>query len=301
MVKLKSKKGFWSGVKRIVLIIMILFFGSSLFFTVFYKFIPPPLTPLMLFLFYQPAKSDKTLKLQKNWVNLKNISDYMPAAVVTCEDQNFLSHHGFDFNAIKKAQKHNAKSKKKRGASTISQQTAKNVFLWPERSYFRKAMEVYFTVLIELIWGKKRIMEVYLNVIEMGDGIYGVDKAAEVYFNKRASDLSKRQCALIAVCLPNPIKMKPNKLTGYRLRRLSWAMRQMNYFYPVELNRKKRKKLDADNMHKYIPSKKQMIDPDPIDVKPEEFLEPENPVLPGEVFEELSDSVKTEFPDSLNN
>ncbi len=131
----------------------------------------------------------------------------MPVAVMASEDQRFLLHHGFDFNAIQSAAKHNAKGGKVHGASTISQQVAKNVFLWPGRSYVRKGFEAYFTFLIELVWSKQRIMEVYLNSIEMGDGIYGVDAVAEYHFEKDAKDLFRDECARIAATLPNPIKM----------------------------------------------------------------------------------------------
>jgi len=179
MRKKKNKTGIFGKLKRLFMWFLIIFFGSTIFVTLLYKFIPPPLTPLMVIRTFQQIKSDKKITLKKDWVSLKNISNYMPSAVIACEDQNFLSHKGFDLEAIKKAQKHNTKSKRKRGASTISQQTAKNVFLWPKRSWVRKGLEVYFTVLIEIIWGKKRIMEVYLNIIETGDGIYGVEKAAE--------------------------------------------------------------------------------------------------------------------------
>ena len=146
------------------------------------------------------------LKMHHHWVPMDDISRHMPVAVMASEDQRFLLHHGFDYNAIEKAAVHNIKNKtgKKRGASTITQQTAKNVFLWPGRSWVRKGFEVYFTALIELIWSKQRIMEVYLNSIEMGDMIYGVDAVARYHFGKTASELSRSECALIAATLPNP-------------------------------------------------------------------------------------------------
>lgn len=298
MPQQKKRKKIALKVRKIIFWVVIVFFSSTIFFTLLYKFIPPPVTPLMIIRMFEQVKAKKPLKLEKNWVSLKDISGYMPAAVITCEDQNFLTHKGFDIEAIKKAKKHNEKSKKKRGASTISQQTAKNVFLWPKRSWFRKGMEVYFTLLIEGIWGKRRIMEVYLNVIETGDGIYGVDKAAEIYFGKSAKTLNKREAALIAVCLPNPLKMKPNNLTGYRLKRLSWALRQMNYFYPVEFNRKKRK--DAVNKYQRFvrPGPKPDIDPDPLDENPEKFLNEET-ILPGDVIEEFSDPDDNQEADTL--
>jgi len=148
----------------------------------------------------------KELKLKKSWISLKEMGPVMPLAVIASEDQNFEEHFGFDFKAIKKAGTYNSKhhGKKKKGASTISQQTAKNVFLWPSRSWIRKGFEVYFTFLIELFWSKKRIIEVYLNVIEMGDGIYGIEKASQTYFQKETRKLSIIQAARIAAILPNP-------------------------------------------------------------------------------------------------
>jgi len=197
--------------------------------TLVYRFIPPPLTPLMLIRLTEQVKDREPLKLQKNWVSMKNISPAMPLAVMASEDQNFLKHFGFDLKSIEKARQHNKRGKRVRGASTISQQTAKNVFLWPQRSWVRKGLEVYFTVLIEMLWGKKRIMEVYLNVIETGNGIYGVDKASQIYFGRKAVDLNRRQAALIAVSLPNPRKFNPGNPSGYIYGRQSWALRQMGY------------------------------------------------------------------------
>lgn len=218
--------------------ILIFFFASTIFVTLVYKWIPPPVTPLMLIRLVEQKKSDEKLKLAKDWTRLENISRSMPLAVVVCEDQNFMKHHGFDLESIKKAKKENKAGKRQRGASTISQQTAKNVFLWPKSSWVRKGFEVYFTSLIELIWGKERIMEVYLNVIEMGDGIYGAEKASQIYFKKSAKDLNRNQAALIAVCLPNPRKMSPVKVTNYRVRRQVWALRQMTYFDYLDFEKK---------------------------------------------------------------
>jgi monofunctional biosynthetic peptidoglycan transglycosylase len=170
------------------------------------------------------------MKCEKNWVANEKISNKLELAVVCSEDQNFLNHHGFDFTAIKKAMKHNEKSKRVRGASTISQQTAKNVFLWQGRSWIRKGFEVYFTFLIETFWSKERILEVYLNVIEMGDGIYGAEAASQAYFNKPASKLNSSQAALIAAVLPNPIKYSAKKPGPFIHRRQQWIIRQMNYW-----------------------------------------------------------------------
>jgi len=175
------------------------------------------------------ASEGKEIKMQHKWIPLEKMSPYMPVAVMAGEDQRFLKHHGFDFKEIKNAAKRNrGNSKRKYGASTISQQTAKNVFLWPDRTWVRKGFESYFTVLIELLWSKQRIMEVYLNSIEMGDGIYGVDAVAEHHFNKTPDSLSRSDCALIAATIPNPIiysSKSPSNYTQKRQRRIEHEMR----------------------------------------------------------------------------
>ena len=196
---------------------IILFLTTSILAVVAYRFIPVYITPLMVIRCFEKGE----LKMHHHWVQMDDISRHMPVAVMASEDQRFLLHHGFDYNAIEKAAVHNIKNKtgKKRGASTITQQTAKNVFLWPGRSWIRKGFEVYFTALIELIWSKQRIMEVYLNSIEMGDMIYGVDAVARYHFGKTASELSRSECALIAATLPNPIRFSSKAPSGYvRLR-----------------------------------------------------------------------------------
>ena len=196
---------------------IILFLATSILTVVAYRFIPVYITPLMVIRCFEKGE----LKMHHHWVAMDDISRHMPVAVMASEDQRFLLHHGFDYNAIEKAAVHNIKNKtgKKRGASTITQQTAKNVFLRPGRSWVRKGFEVYFTALIELIWSKQRIMEVYLNSIEMGDMIYGVDAVARYHFGKTASDLSRSECALIAATLPNPIRFSSKAPSGYvRLR-----------------------------------------------------------------------------------
>ena len=164
-----------------------------------------------------------------SWVSLDDMSASMPVAVMASEDQRFLIHHGFDFDAIQQAAKHNKTSKRKHGASTISQQMAKNVFLWPGRSWTRKGFEVYFTALTELFWSKQRIMEVYLNSIEMGDGIYGVQAVAHQHFNKDARDLSRAECALIAATLPNPRKFSSKDPSAYMRKRQGQIQHQMKF------------------------------------------------------------------------
>jgi monofunctional glycosyltransferase len=177
----------------------------------------------------------KKNNLHHEWIPIEQISPYLIQAVVATEDNRFMIHHGIDFGAIKKARAFNQKSaRRKRGASTISQQTAKNVFLWPARTYLRKGFEVYFTLLIETIWSKKRVMEVYLNMIEMGPGIYGAEAAAQYYFKKPASKLSKNEAVLIAVSLPNPRKRNPSKPTNYMLYRQEQVLSLMKKIGKVE-------------------------------------------------------------------
>lgn len=175
---------------------------------------------------------DEKVTLKHTWVPLKDISKNLPIAVIASEDNRFASHNGFDFVEIQKAIKENEKRKRKRGASTISQQTAKNVFLWPQSSWVRKGLEVYFTFLIELFWSKERIMEVYLNSIEMGKGIYGAEAVAKNHFNTTAKKLSAGQCALIAASLPNPIRFNSGKPSGYLLKRQSQILYLMRLVEP---------------------------------------------------------------------
>jgi monofunctional glycosyltransferase len=205
------------------------FFGSTLLSVITYRFINPPVTPIMIIRVFQQAFNGEKMRLSREWVSLDKISPQLQLAVVASEDNRFLEHHGFDFKAIEKARDYNERKKGKniRGASTISQQTAKNVFLWPQRSWVRKGLEAYFTVLIEFIWTKKRIMEVYLNVAEMGNGIYGAEKAARFYFNKPATELSPHEAALLAAILPNPLKWNPAKPTGYLISRQQWILWNM--------------------------------------------------------------------------
>lgn len=207
---------------------LIFFFGSSILFTLLFRFVNIPFTPLMLIRVVENIADNKEPSMKKDWVSLKNISPNLVLAVIASEDNNFESHYGVDLKAIEKAQKLNKRGKKIRGASTISQQTAKNVFLWPSRTYLRKGLELYFTGLIELLWGKKRIMEVYLNVIEMGDGIYGAEVASLKYFGKPAKNLSRAEAAAIAAVLPNPRKWRPDKPTAYIAKKKAWILWNMN-------------------------------------------------------------------------
>ena len=218
-------------IKKTLKWIVVAFFASTILSVVALRFLPVVVTPLMLIRCYQQVKAGEELKLSHDWEPLTNISKDLPIAVMASEDAKFLDHHGFDYQAIEHAAKRNREhpEKRKLGASTISQQTAKNVFLWPGRSWVRKGFEVYFTALIELMWPKERIMEVYLNSIEMGNGIYGAQAVAEEHFNTDAKDLTKAQCALIAATLPNPRKFSSKNPSAYMLKRQKRILREMKY------------------------------------------------------------------------
>jgi len=218
--------------------IILWFFILSIGFTVIYRFVPVPITPLMVIRLYEQAKDEKKeLRLYKDWVSIQKISKHVPQAVVAAEDQKFLDHNGFDWDAMEKAWEQNKKGKRIKGASTISQQTAKNVFLWPARTMIRKGLEAYFTFLIETLWPKERIMEVYLNIIEMGEGIYGIEAAAQYYFKKPAEKLSRQEAALIAAVLPNPRRWSPARPTPYIQGRQVWILGQMNNLIPVGMGK----------------------------------------------------------------
>jgi monofunctional biosynthetic peptidoglycan transglycosylase len=235
-------KKFISRLWKIVLKVSLWFFAVSIVSVILFRWVPIPVTPLMLIRCVEQKSEGKEMKLIKTWKSLEEISPHLQLAVVCAEDQNYLKHHGFDFGAIKKAIKHNKKSKRKRGASTISQQVAKNVFLWPGRSWVRKGFEVYFTFLVETFWSKERIMEVYLNVIEMGSGIYGAEAASKEYFNKTAIKINKRQAATIAVILPNPVKYNAKRPSSFLKGRISWAMQQMRFWGgKLDYNKEKKK------------------------------------------------------------
>ena len=218
-------------IKKTLKWIVVAFFASTILSVVALRFLPVVVTPLMLIRCYEQVKAGEELKLSHDWEPLSNISKDLPIAVMASEDAKFLDHHGFDYQAIEHAAKRNREhpEKRKLGASTISQQTAKNVFLWPGRSWVRKGFEVYFTALIELMWPKERIMEVYLSSIEMGNGIYGAQAVAEEHFNTDAKDLTKAQCALIAATLPNPRKFSSKNPSAYMLKRQKRILREMKY------------------------------------------------------------------------
>lgn len=211
----------------------------SIVLVVLFKWVPVPITPLMLIRNAEQFQNNKPLVLKHDWVSIDKISKNLQLAVICSEDQNFLNHHGFDFKAIQKAMDNNQKGRRIKGASTISQQTAKNVFLWPQRSWLRKGLEAYFTFLIELVWSKQRIMEVYLNSIEMGNGIYGAEAASKYWFKKSAIKLNRNEAAAIAAILPSPLKYRANPATYYIEGRKIWIVRQMGFYGPLDYNIKK--------------------------------------------------------------
>ena len=209
------------------------FFAISIGLVIVFKWVPVPVTPLMVIRTVQQVTSGEKVVWKHDWESIDHISKNLQLAVICSEDQNFLNHYGFDMKAIEKAITYNKKGKRTRGASTISQQTAKNVFLWPHRSWVRKGLEAYFTFLIELVWSKERIMEVYLNSIEMGNGVYGAEAAAQHWFKRPAANLRQQEAAALAAILPNPLRYRANPATNYIQSRKNWITRQMRFFGPL--------------------------------------------------------------------
>jgi monofunctional glycosyltransferase len=209
----------WRWIKRIFLFLFFLQF----FYLLVLKWINPPFTLTQL------SSLLHGYGLKRNYVPMNAISPYAKLGVIASEDQLFPDHDGFDFKSIEKALKHNQKSKSLHGASTISQQVAKNIFLWQGRSWFRKALEVYFTFMIEKLWGKKRILQMYLNISEMGKGVFGIDAAATFYFGKHAKNLNRSEAAMIAACLPNPKVYTIRPLSNHVASRYPWILNQMHH------------------------------------------------------------------------
>lgn len=218
---------------KFILKLIAWFFAITIFLVVLFKWIPVPFTPLMGIRYFENPGEE----IRHSWTPIEEISPNLQLAVVASEDQNFMSHNGFDFEAIRKAMEENKTRRRPRGASTISQQTAKNVFLWPQSSWFRKGLEVYFTFLIELVWTKERIMEVYLNSIEMGKSIYGAEAAADFWFGKNAGNLSVAEAAAIAAVLPNPREYSANPAGNYVQQRKNWIQRQMQNLGRLDLKK----------------------------------------------------------------
>ena len=223
----KEPSSFMNKLFRFLFKSFLWFLGISLFLVVFFKFVPVVFTPLMVIRAIENKAAGKEVYFNHDWEPIEKISTNLQKAVIASEDGTFLKHNGFDINAMQKAYKSNERGRRIKGGSTISQQTAKNVFLWQGRSYFRKGLEAYFTVLIEIIWGKERIMEVYLNSIEMGDGIYGAQAATRYWYRKDAASLTPIQAAGIAAILPNPRKFKATSSSSYINNRKSKIVRVM--------------------------------------------------------------------------
>lgn len=220
---------------RLIFKAILWFIVLSVGWVFLHKFVPVYYTPLMVIRAFQGNSEHKT---EHDWVAISAISEEIKLAVICAEDQHFLTHNGFDYEAIEVAYQRNKEGKKLRGGSTISQQTAKNVFLWPGRSWLRKGLEAYFTVLIETLWSKERILEVYLNSIEMGNGVYGVEAAAAHWFDTSANNLNSHESAAIAAILPNPRKYKATPRTAYLEKRKQWILRQMHNFGQLNLAEK---------------------------------------------------------------
>jgi monofunctional biosynthetic peptidoglycan transglycosylase len=230
--KISKRSGFfgnsWKIFYKALYKSILVFIFLTLTPVIIYKYLPPKVTPLMIIRAFEKKMEGKTAKIDYKWVPLSKISGNLVTAAVTSEDNQFLEHFGFDVDAINKALENNKKKNKPvRGGSTISQQTAKNLFLWPNRSWIRKGMETYFTFLIELFWSKERIMEVYLNIIEMGDGIYGAGVASEFYFKKKPDKLSREEAALIIATLPNPLKYSIANPSSYINKRQQIILKRM--------------------------------------------------------------------------
>ncbi|MDP2875582.1 MAG: monofunctional biosynthetic peptidoglycan transglycosylase [Holophaga sp.] len=222
-----KRKSWKARVLRGLVWSLVAFLGSTILTALVFRWVPVPFSALMAQRRVQSWFSEKPYTSRHDWVSLDEIAPCMGVAVIAGEDQNFPDHFGFDWKAIEKAVEHNEKSRRKRGASTVSMQTAKNIFLWETRSWVRKGFEVYFTLLIETVWSKKRILEVYLNSVEFGDGIYGVEAASRTFFGKPAKRLSPSEAALLAAVLPNPHKFRANAPSDYVRGRQEWILGQM--------------------------------------------------------------------------
>lgn len=237
MKKRSRKRSAGARFRRFILKSILLFLIISVGSVLIYRFVPIYYTPLMAIRSIEKKQEQKTTHFQKKWIPIEQMSPNIIQAVVASEDNLFLQHNGFSIDDIKKVLENKSDKKRIRGASTITQQTAKNVFLWPKRSWIRKGLEAYFTVLIEFIWDKKRIMEVYLNVIEMGDEVYGIEAASKHYFKKSASNLSKWESASIAVCLPNPRVYHPVNKSNYIQKRTNHIVNLMGKIGPIDIDK----------------------------------------------------------------
>jgi monofunctional glycosyltransferase len=216
--------------RRILLVLLVIVLGLgtlSVAVTILFRFVAPPASALMIERRMDSWRSSRQYSAHYQWVDFERIAPPMAAAVIAAEDQNFSSHHGFDWDAIQRAIDYDENGNKVRGASTLTQQTAKNLFLWPDRNWLRKGFEAYFTVLLESLWGKRRIIETYLNIVEFGDGIYGVEAASQRFFHKSSARLTPEDAALLAAVLPNPHRLRANAPSNYVRERQQWILRQM--------------------------------------------------------------------------
>lgn len=230
-------KNFLIALRRWFFRLALLFMVSSLGGVLLYSFVPVAITPLMIQRSVESLWGERWVGIDKDWVPLEDISPAIIKAVLKAEDYRFFEHNGFDYQAIQKAMIYNkTHPHKKKGASTISQQTAKNVFLWPRRDWLRKGLEAYFTVLIELVWTKDRIMEVYLNVIELGPGVYGVEAASQKFFKRAAKNVNPHQASLIAAVLPNPRRFRIDRPSIYVMARQRRILRRVSPEMPKEQN-----------------------------------------------------------------
>jgi monofunctional biosynthetic peptidoglycan transglycosylase len=225
---LAKKTSWWKRILKLSLLLAAVFLVSSASLVLLLRFVPVPFSALMVQRRIESWFSSERYTSRHDWVPLEDIAPSMGVAVIAAADQNFPEHFGFDWKAIAKAIAHNERSRRKRGASTVTQQTAKNLFLWETRSWTRKGFEAYFTLLIELVWSKSRILEVYLNIVEFGDGVYGVEAASRTYFGKPARKLRPSEAALLAAVLPNPHRYRAAAPSGYVRNRQAWILGQMS-------------------------------------------------------------------------
>jgi monofunctional biosynthetic peptidoglycan transglycosylase len=232
-VRLAKASHRFRTLRTILLKVLFFFFAGSIGLTVLFRWVPVPFSSLMVqrqvASLWGETKGRK-FHLRYRWVGIDRISPHVPLAVVAAEDQKFLNHEGFDFNAMSKAWEYNQRHKRQRGASTISQQVAKNLFLWPGQNFVRKGAEAYFTLLLESFWPKQRIMEVYLNIAEFGPGIFGTEAASHTYFHKPAAKLNRAEAAILAAILPSPLRSNAIQPSGYiqdRAWRIQQQMRQL--------------------------------------------------------------------------
>jgi len=240
---------------RVVWIAAVVVVSLPLLLIVLYRFVNPPLTPLMVQRFFQQVRSEeREVNFERDYISIDEISPHLVTAVIASEDGRFMRHKGFDVPQLKESYRENQRGRRVRGGSTISMQTAKNAFLPHKRSYLRKALEAGFTIAIEKVWGKERIMEVYLNIIEFGDGIYGCEAAAQHYFGHSAKTLSRHEAAQLAVTLPSPLKRNPDHKTPYFRRQTSVVEARMGKYGTVDLTKppKHRTKEDDETLRDFL-------------------------------------------------